>query len=89
MLYRHYDPTGRLLYVGITNDYRRRCAQHADDKPWWQLVDPGRSTCQTWPNRAAAELAEVEAIRSERPVFNIAHNERALRRPAYGRFGCT
>ena len=77
-LYRHYDATGRLLYVGITNHYARRCEQHADEKAWWVLVDPGRSTTQEYPNRAAALLAEEAVIRSERPVFNIAHNGRRL-----------
>jgi hypothetical protein len=80
VLYRHYDSAGALLYVGISNDYVRRCEQHAADKPWWPLVDHTRSTCQTYPTRALAEAAEVRAIRTESPKFNIAHNGRRARR---------
>lgn len=80
VLYRHYNSVGALLYVGISNDYVRRCEQHAADKPWWPLVDHARSTCQKYPTRALAEAAEVRAIRMESPKFNIAHNGRRARR---------
>lgn len=75
-VYRHYDVTGQLLYVGITNNYRLRCEQHADTKHWWWRVDPQRSTTQEFPNRPAALLAEGLAIRAERPLFNVVHNRR-------------
>lgn len=77
-LYRHWGWDGRLLYVGITNDYRRRCEQHADTKWWWPQVNPAWSTTQKFPNRLAALAAEKAAIRFERPVYNIAHNGRRI-----------
>jgi predicted GIY-YIG superfamily endonuclease len=76
-LYRHFGWDGRLLYVGITNDYGRRCAEHSE-KWWWPQVDPSASTVQVFPNRLAALRAEKVAIRAERPVHNIAHNGRRL-----------
>jgi len=43
-LYRCYDRSGALLYVGITDALGRRMAQHASDKPWWGDVADTTST---------------------------------------------
>lgn len=69
LLYRHYDATGRLLYVGITRRGVRRWEEHAEDKPWFELVATSR--CEEHPTRAAALYAEAVAIRDENPVYNI------------------
>lgn len=83
VLYRHYllnRPDihwlldGSPIYYGISNRYDLRCAQHADDSWWWPLIDPARSTCQTWPNRLAAERAEAAAIAADCPPGNTQHN---------------
>jgi hypothetical protein len=37
-LYRFYDASGRLLYVGIAGNPGRRFAQHGRDKSWWSQV---------------------------------------------------
>lgn len=76
VLYRHYDRAGTLLYVGISNHYDNRTAQHTDDKPWWGEVDPERSEVETFPNRDLAETAELLAITQERPLFNYVGNEK-------------
>lgn len=70
-LYRHFDSVGRLLYIGIANSPKRRMYGHAL-APWFKQV--ARSTFQRLRNRAEAALAEVEAIRTERPLWNIAEN---------------
>jgi predicted GIY-YIG superfamily endonuclease len=72
-LYRFYDETGALLYVGISSDPGRRFAQHRSDKPWWHAITEIR--VQPMPSRKAALKAEREAIKNERPRFNVAHNE--------------
>jgi predicted GIY-YIG superfamily endonuclease len=74
-LYRLFDVQDRLLYVGITRDLHKRMAQHAGDKPWWHLVD--RRTIRVYTRRELAADAETEAIRRERPLFNIAKAELA------------
>lgn len=37
-LYRLYDDSGTLLYVGITNDIDIRWKTHGRHKPWWGVV---------------------------------------------------
>lgn len=37
-VYRLYDRSQRLLYVGIAHDTKRRWREHAGDKDWWNLV---------------------------------------------------
>jgi predicted GIY-YIG superfamily endonuclease len=71
-LYRLYADDGELLYVGIAVDLEHRMTQHAADKPWWGKVD--RHEVETYPNRLLAETAEAQAIRRERPRYNLMHN---------------
>ena len=71
-LYRHFDEKGRLLYVGISLNAISRAKQHGKDKPWWLEV---RSIqIELFPTREEAAQAEVEAIRKEKPLYNIVHN---------------
>lgn len=69
-LYRFYDAHEHLLYIGISNDPRRRWKQHAKSKPWYPQV---RHQALTWyASEAAARKAETIAIRQESPQYNIA-----------------
>lgn len=67
-LYRLYDAGGRLLYVGITDNTKRRWYQHSVSQTWWP--DVARKTVETFPTRAAAAAAEREAIDGEDPRYN-------------------
>lgn len=69
-VYRLYDFAGVLLYVGISDNPKRRFAQHADDKGWWYLVV--RWTVEWFETRDAAVAAEARAIREECPAYNLA-----------------
>ncbi|SDL33444.1 GIY-YIG nuclease family protein [Streptomyces indicus] len=69
-LYRLYDAAGVLLYVGITHDPDARWASHAATKPWWGDVE--RRVLEWHDSRDAAEVAEVETIRTELPRYNVA-----------------
>jgi len=81
-LYRFWGSDGALLYVGISNHPDLRWAQHAADKPWWGQVT--RKEVVGWySTRGKAERAEMLAIRSERPRYNVIHNERNPHRVAY------
>jgi hypothetical protein len=71
-LYRFYDSTGRLLYVGITLDPGSRWKNHAKTKPWW--TDVAQVTVELHPDRAAVLEAERAAIIAEQPVHNVVHN---------------
>lgn len=74
-LYRFYDEVGVLLYVGITADPGARFKQHRGDKAWWTQVVNIR--IEKFPTRAAVLAAERTAIREERPLWNVVHNEAA------------
>lgn len=46
--------------------------RHERDKPWWTEVAEAR--VEHYPDRASVQLAEIEAIRTEHPKYNIQHN---------------
>lgn len=72
-LYRFYDRSGRLLYIGITMDLGGRWGAHNRDKPWWREV--ASATVEHYPSREAVLAAEKAAIKAERPVHNVVHNK--------------
>jgi predicted GIY-YIG superfamily endonuclease len=67
-VYRMFDATGHLLYIGITSDLTRRLGQHAE-KRWFPQVKT--ISLEWYPTQAAAFVAEQRAIRQERPRMNI------------------
>lgn len=72
-IYRMRDLSGRLLYVGVTNGGLRRFMEHSKDKTWWREVaqiDVEHVHC----SRAIIEAIEREAIKTERPLYNVIHN---------------
>ncbi|MFJ3274128.1 GIY-YIG nuclease family protein [Streptomyces sp. NPDC086776] len=77
-LYRLYGAGGTLLYVGITNDTKRRFAQHAFLKPWWS--DVLRREVEWFSDRESAAHAEVRAIKDHDPVHNGTHSPSRARR---------
>ena len=75
-LYRMFDGSGQLLYVGVTATVRgaTRFGEHAKGKWWWP--DVKALTVEHYMTREAAESAERRAIQSEAPLHNIVHNSR-------------
>ena len=67
-LYRLYDASGRLLYVGITHDPKARWRLHAVDKPWWHEV--ARKEVTWFGTRTEAGIAELHAIETEGPLYD-------------------
>lgn len=70
-LYRFFGSEGELLYVGISLHPFARMSQHRGDKSWWGEV--ASTTIERFPSRPAVLEAEREAIKSERPRYNIVH----------------
>lgn len=70
-LYRLFDADGALLYVGIGHTPEVRWKQHARTKDWWHLV--AEKTTSWYDTRILATNAETNAIRTEKPRFNITH----------------
>lgn len=62
---------GRLLYVGISIEAVRRMKQHRKNSEW--MIGATRMTIERFLSREAAAQAEVNAIRTEYPAFNVTH----------------
>jgi hypothetical protein len=75
-LYRFYDSSDVLLYVGISMTPWERFRQHRHDKPWWDDIVTIRK--EEYPSRDAVKDAERCAIVAERPLHNIQHNRRSF-----------
>lgn len=73
VLYRLYDASGLLLYVGVTKNLVARLKQHRAAQPWWNEV--AATKLITLPDRKASEAAEKVAIRAEEPIYNSAHTD--------------
>lgn len=69
-LYRHFDREGKLLYVGISFHAFNRLMGHKQAK-WFEQIS--RVEIENFPDRRSAELAEIKAIREERPIHNISN----------------
>lgn len=68
-LYRLFDRSGRLLYIGVTHDPEARWVQHSSKKEWWALV---AERAVVWhDSRREAERAELAAIAAEQPAYNV------------------
>lgn len=68
-LYRHFDGSGRLLYVGITDCLHERDRQHAATKRWH--ADVVRTETQWCLSREHAADLERVAIKHEAPLHNV------------------
>ena len=69
-LYRHFDESRNLLYVGISLSTFNRLSQHKDHSDWFKKIK--NVTIEHFPTREEAMAAERQAIKSENPKFNIA-----------------
>jgi predicted DNA-binding transcriptional regulator AlpA/predicted GIY-YIG superfamily endonuclease len=69
-LYRMYDASGTLLYVGISNRPLDRKGQHKSHQPWWTEIVS--MTLEHYPTRQEALTAETRAIVGECPRYNKA-----------------
>jgi hypothetical protein len=67
-LYRHFDASGRLLYVGVSTNSIRRLKQH--QRSHW-FLDIARVEIEHFTNRKKAETEEARAIATEKPLHNV------------------
>jgi hypothetical protein len=70
-LYRHFDKTGKLLYVGVSLHATVRLLRHRTTSHWFDNIST--ITIESFPSRSEAIFAERRAIRLEQPLHNKAH----------------
>lgn len=68
-VYRCFDKSGRLIYVGRTSDLFQRLASHSETKWWGPQIH--KTTAKVYKNLAEASVAERKAIHDENPRWNI------------------
>lgn len=73
-LYRVYDASGRLIYIGASHNLPVRFRGHELNTWWYGLIAKVR--IEVHPTREAALAAEAVAIQEEQPAFNIRGNGR-------------
>ncbi len=69
ILYRFWAADGSLLYIGLTMDPGTRWRAHRHTQPWWATV--AMVTIEHFPDRETVTLAEVAAIKAEKPKHNV------------------
>lgn len=68
-VYRVYDASGRLLYVGCSVEVETRLHAHSQSATWWLFHD--RIETEGFRTHEAALEAEAEAIATEHPRWNM------------------
>ncbi len=72
ILYRLFDLSGNLLYVGITNDFKRRLNHHKNSKTWFKHV-ARTDTSESFEHHGLAGMRERQVIENESPLYNKRH----------------
>lgn len=75
-LYRFFDCHNRLLYVGISVHAAIRLLDHRATKSWWLEVERVQIEHHDVVDRFEMLVIESDAIRSERPLYNVMGNNR-------------
>jgi hypothetical protein len=74
VLYRFFDTSDVLLYVGISCRLSSRWRAHGREKDWW--LEAVRATMEHFDTWDAARVAERRAIKVEAPKYNVVHAPR-------------
>ena len=72
-LYRYFDITHRLLYIGISGDLAVRDTSHIARSRWMQLT--ASSNIERYATLKEVQEAERRAIETEHPLFNRQYND--------------
>lgn len=68
-LYRHFNKAGELLYIGVSCRILQRVKEHSKHSHWW--LEIARIEIEHFKDRAEVLEAEREAIKNEKPKYNI------------------
>lgn len=72
ILYRWWDAEGNLLYIGKSTSVLARISSHSRYSSFFD--EAASMTIERFPDEITLGFAEVEAIRAERPPYNVVHN---------------
>jgi predicted GIY-YIG superfamily endonuclease len=75
ILYRIHGEYGELLYVGATTNPSLRFNSHYHGQPWWDEATDIK--LQRFATADELETAELHAIRTEHPRYNLLHSKPA------------
>jgi predicted GIY-YIG superfamily endonuclease len=67
-LYRAYSATDELLYVGVSISVMARLSQHKSSADWFDGTS--RIDVEWYPTKREALAAEMQAIKTEYPIYN-------------------
>jgi len=70
-LYRHFDASGNLLYIGISISAVNRLSAHSRGSQWFSEI--AKIEIQHFDTRELALKAEGLAIGREKPKYNVHH----------------
>lgn len=73
-VYRLYASDGALLYVGMSKSPNARLKRHKRDKDW--AADISSMNYKGYDSRDSARAAEIDAIRTEGPRYNVQDRDR-------------
>jgi predicted GIY-YIG superfamily endonuclease len=68
LVYRHFDSSGNLLYIGMSSSIATRQRDHKHKSLWFSQI--AEWTLEEFDTRDAAMAAEKAAIEAERPLHN-------------------
>lgn len=77
--YEVWDTMGRLAYVGIADDFRRRWEQHQRQSWWLGEIEVAHIDVIEYRTRGAARMSEAAMINEQSPVYNTSREEAAYR----------
>lgn len=72
VLYRFFDDSGVLLYVGISKHWTSRLNSHESRSDFFKLAS--HITLERYGTRQEVEQAETAAIVNEKPLYNRSQN---------------
>ena len=80
-LYRHFDSSGSLLYVGQSLSAINRLSQHKDCSHWFNQIAVVK--IEHFQRREEVLAAERTAIIKENPRFNVKRPKEVLQKPQH------
>ena len=70
-VYRIFNHSGELIYVGATRSFKYRMDNHSGSQPWRKEIDPDQTIAEWFDSVEAASARESFIIATESPKHNV------------------